>query len=59
MASAMEDGEFTGEREELLCVGDSLDILNDAACGIEDVEGMLDELCKLSPDAFCTPDPLP
>ena len=53
MASAMEDGEFTGEREELLCVGDSLDILNDEACGIEDAAELLDELCELSPDAFC------
>lgn len=54
LAVAMEDGEITGEREELLCVGDSLDILsNDPDCGIEDPELLLDELCKLSPDAFC------
>ena len=57
LASEMEDGEFTGEREELLCVGDSLDILNDEACGIADVEELLDELCELAPDAFCPPDP--
>ncbi|MGI9265189.1 MAG: hypothetical protein ACR2QU_09670 [Gammaproteobacteria bacterium] len=57
LATAMEDGEFTGEREELLCVGDSLDVLNDETCGIEDVEELLDELCELAPDAFCPPDP--
>lgn len=54
LAVAMEDGELTGEREELLCVGDSLDILsNDPDCGIEDPEALLGELCKLSPDAYC------
>ena len=51
LAEAMEDGEFTGEREELMCVGDSLDVLND--CGIEDPEILLEELCKLSPETFC------
>jgi len=54
LAVAMEDGEMTGEREELLCVGGSLDVLtNDPDCEIEDPEALLDELCKLSPDAFC------
>lgn len=53
LAVAMEDGELTGEREELLCVGDSLDILEDSACEIADPEALLDELCKLAPDTFC------
>lgn len=48
-----EDGEFSGERDQLLCIGDSLDILQDPACGIADPEELLDELCKRSPDAFC------
>ena len=53
LAVAMEDGEITGEREELVCVGDSLDVLEDPGCGIADPEALLEELCKLSPDAFC------
>jgi hypothetical protein len=54
LAVAMEDGEITGEREELVCVGDSLDILSDDPdCGIGDPDALLEELCKLSPDAFC------
>lgn len=54
LAVAMEDSEITGEREELLCVGDSLDVLSDDPdCGIADAELLLEELCALSPDAFC------
>ena len=54
LAVAMEGGEITGEREELLCVGDSLDVLSDDPdCGIADPEQLLEELCTLSPDAFC------
>jgi len=53
LAVAMEDGEFTGEREELVCIGDSLAILLDPSCEIGDPEGLLEELCKLAPDAFC------
>lgn len=54
LAVAMEDGEFTGEREELKCVGSSLDVLIDnAACGIADPEALLDELCSLAPEIFC------
>lgn len=54
LAVAMEDGEITGEREELVCIGDSLDVLSDDPdCGIGDPEALLEELCKLSPDAFC------
>ena len=48
----LEDGEPTGERDELLCVGDSLDVLSDPACGIADVAQLKEELCRLSP-AFC------
>ena len=53
LAVAMEDGEMTGEREELVCVGDSLDILEDDQCEIDNPEALLDELCKLSPDVYC------
>ena len=54
LAVAMEDGELTGEREELICVGESLDVLSDDPdCGIEDPELLLETLCSLSPDAFC------
>lgn len=54
LAVAMEDGELTGEREELKCVGSSLDVLTEnAACGIADPEALLDELCTLAPDTFC------
>jgi hypothetical protein len=53
LAVSMEDGELTGEREELVCVGESLDILQDPNCEITDPDGLLEELCKLSPDAFC------
>jgi hypothetical protein len=53
LAEAMEDGEFTGETEQLVCVGDSLAILEDPACEIDDPEELLEELCKVAPDAFC------
>ncbi len=53
LAVAMEDGEITGEREELICVGESPDILEDAACGIDDPDALFEELCKNAPDAFC------
>jgi hypothetical protein len=53
----VEDGELTGERAELLCVGDSLDVLSDdAACGIAEPAGLLGVLCRLAPDAFCLED---
>jgi len=59
LAVGMEDEEITGEREELVCTGDSLitpiaDILD--GCGIEEVDALLEELCKVSPDAFCAED---
>jgi hypothetical protein len=52
LAVDMEDGEITGEREELVCVGDSLDVLDDPACGIEDPAALREELCAQSA-AFC------
>lgn len=45
----------TGEREELLCTGDSLEVLSESACGIGDEEKvveLLGQLCDLSA-AFC------
>lgn len=53
LAVAMEDGEITGEREELVCIGDSLEMLESAACGIEAPDQLLDVLCQLSPETFC------
>ena len=52
LALGLEDGELTGEREELVCFGDSLEVLEDESCGIEDPEALLDELCELH-SAFC------
>jgi len=51
-----EDGEPTGEREEVSCIGDSLDILNDPSCGIADPEALFDALCAWAPDALCFED---
>ena len=47
-----EDGIPTGDREELVCVGESLDVLQ-TSCGIADPVELLATLCRLSPDAFC------
>jgi hypothetical protein len=53
LAVSLEDGEIDPEgREELVCVGDSLDILAHVACGIEDPVELLEELCDLH-DEFC------
>lgn len=46
---ALEDGVPTGERDELVCTGDSLTVLSD--CGIDETTVGL--LCELSPVAFC------
>jgi hypothetical protein len=51
-----ENGEPTGEREEVTCIGDSLDILGDPSCGIADPEALFDALCLWAPEAFCTDD---
>lgn len=46
-------GEPTGEREEISCIGDSLDDLDDPSCGIADPEALFDALCAWAPDALC------
>lgn len=51
-----ENGEPTGEREEVTCIGESLDILNDPSCGIADPEALFDALCLWAPEAFCADD---
>jgi len=56
LAVSMEDGDLDGEREELVCVGESLDVLSTTACGLSDVDNLLEQLCKLSPEAFCQED---
>ncbi|MGB5256004.1 MAG: hypothetical protein WBN07_14765 [Woeseiaceae bacterium] len=54
---ALEDGAPTGERDEVLCVGDSLDVLDDdPSCGIDNADELLELLCELSPIAFCGDD---
>jgi hypothetical protein len=50
---SLEDGEPDGERDEIVCNGDSLVVLNDLSCGIDDPISMLEQLCELSPAAFC------
>lgn len=52
LAVALEEGVVTGEREELVCVGESLEVLNDPACGVEDPEALLEALCAQSA-TFC------
>lgn len=55
----LENGIPTGEREELLCTGASLAVLGDLNCGIGDedeVSNLLDQLCRLSPIAYCPPE---
>ena len=53
LATKLEDGEPTGEREEVTCIGDSLDILNDPSCGIADPEALFEALCLWAPEALC------
>ena len=53
---SMEDGEFTGERDELACVGDSLDVLEDCEPAVPDPDALLGALCSLAPDSFCADD---
>ena len=56
LAVSFEDGEFDGEREELVCVGDELSVLYSDDCdlgGDEAVDELLGKLCELSPNAFC------
>ncbi|REJ81788.1 MAG: hypothetical protein DWQ36_14880 [Acidobacteria bacterium] len=56
LATKFEDGEPTGEREEVTCVGDSLEVLDDPACGIDDVEALREALCVWSPEDLCPDD---
>ena len=51
-----EDGEPTGEREEVSCVGDSLDVLDDPTCGIADPDALREALCAWAPEALCEDD---
>ncbi|MBT8098623.1 MAG: hypothetical protein KJO82_02675 [Gammaproteobacteria bacterium] len=53
LAAKLADGVPTGEREEVSCIGDSIDVLNDAACGIGDPEALFDALCAWAPEALC------
>jgi hypothetical protein len=54
LAVSLDDGEINGEREELVCAGDSLEILSEPECGLgDDAEELLDTICKLVPDALC------
>lgn len=53
---ALENGEITGERDELVCVGPTLDVLRDPACGLDNVDELLEDLCELAPEAFCLED---
>ena len=53
LAVDQEEGVPTGIRDELLCVGDSLDLLDDPSCGIADPAELRATLCKLSPANFC------
>jgi len=48
-----EDGVATGEREEVTCIGDSLDVLDDPSCGIADPDALRDALCAWAPEALC------
>lgn len=52
LAIGLEDGEVE-DREELVCVGDSLAVLGSESCSLEDVDELLEKLCELSPNAFC------
>lgn len=53
LATKLEDGEPTGEREEVACSGESIEILNDEACGIGDPDALFEALCEWAPDALC------
>lgn len=48
-----EDRKPIGEREEVTCVGDSLDVLDHPSCGIDDPEALKDALCFWAP-TLCT-----
>ncbi len=48
-----EDRNYIEEREEVTCVGDSLDVLYDASCGIADPLALKEALCFWAP-TLCT-----
>ena len=56
LATKLADGEPTGEREEVTCSGESLDVLEEPSCGIDDSEALLEALCTWSPEALCFDD---
>ncbi len=56
LATKLEDGEPTGEREEVTCIGSSIDVLNDPSCGIADPAALFDALCAWAPEALCFDD---
>jgi len=47
------DGMLTGERDELVCTGESLDILETPACGLANAAALRETICELVPDALC------
>lgn len=52
-----EDGMPTGEREEVSCIGDSIDeVLKDPSCGIADPDALAEALCRWAPEALCFDD---
>lgn len=56
LALAFEDGEFNGEREELVCDFPTLEEFWDNAesdCGVENIEELAEDLCEVAPEAFC------
>jgi len=53
LATKFEDGDPTGEREEVSCIGTSLVILDDMSCGIADPDALRDAMCAWAPEAFC------
>ena len=53
LAAKLEDDEPTGEREEVTCLGDSLDVLDDPTCGIADPDALREALCFWAPEALC------
>ncbi len=56
LAVSLEDGEVDEEgRESLVCAGPSLEVLFDDACGIEDPEELMEDLCEFH-NEFCEDD---
>ncbi|MET0028883.1 MAG: hypothetical protein ABW101_14745 [Candidatus Thiodiazotropha sp.] len=53
LAESVEDGELTGSVDVLVCMGDSLDVLENPDCEIDSPEILVDTLCELVPGVFC------